>query len=166
MHSYPTTHQILLDRARNVIDCERCIAWAVGMLVEGSEVHSLCILAGETPRTCVMTIERLRDEALEELGFARLGTFRGICQAIILRNVSEYSLKGDFRPLLRDAAGGYLNGVKELRTLYLLHHAWKQLDDFGSQHYISDMTPESAEEFTRKEVDCFIARHEFKRQEN
>ncbi len=124
----------------------------------GCEVHSLCILASESNNSHYVDIERLRDTALEELGFANPNSPAGICQSIAIRHRDVWLVNGIFRALLEDAASHYvIHKVSELHALYLLHHAWQELDEFSNQWYLDGMSPQNAIEITREQIEKFVA---------
>ena len=82
MCAAPTTEDIILDRAVRGTDCQRCVDWAIGMLMQGHETDYLGRLAGQIAPFELDTISHLGDSALAELGFDTLDHGRLICGTI------------------------------------------------------------------------------------
>lgn len=72
MTATPTTDEIILDRNFRGTDCQRCVTWAIEMLVQGYDADYLRRLAGQLPVYDLDAISVLRDRALTELGYDSL----------------------------------------------------------------------------------------------
>lgn len=156
----PTTDDIILDRAVHGTDCQRCVDWAIGMLIAGHDTDYLGRLAGQIPPFDMDSISMLRDRALEELGFEDLSSQRLIC-CLIANSLYQLRKEGlSPQGILESAKHLYVvRDIIDLEPLYLLSHGLSELEEYGDQWYVDDMTPSNTPEITTQIVDEFIKLH-------
>lgn len=160
MHNPPTTEDIILDRSIQGTDCQRCVDWAISMLMLGHETDYLGRLAGQLPPFDLDSIGILRDRALEELGFEDLSSEALICCS--MANALQQHRNDDLMSerVLKSAKMLYFNHtILDLHPLYLLSHGLNDLEEFGDQWYAEGMNHSNASEIKRSMVDAFIKVH-------
>ncbi|MGY8770760.1 MAG: hypothetical protein ACKVH8_20310 [Pirellulales bacterium] len=159
-NTYPSTNEIILDRVIQGTDCQRCVDWAVGQLVEGVEKDYVCRLAGQRPPFDQIIISDLRDRALTELGFSLVSDEALICHLIASELQVYLGNDSDTGNVLTTAASIYLSHkILDLQPLYMLYHARKELEEFGEQYYINDYTKSNRLIRTAQITREFISEH-------
>jgi len=148
MKPIDSTAEILALRLlRRTID-KKFVDWAYEMLLAGFETESLLMLAGETEPYYYFEIEKLVDNALQELGLSWDD------REVVILNYVCYLVKGAL-------AGTYnisktlsmlqhlyleLDYDKLLLDFYLLYHAKDEANDLGTQWYWPDVDRDTIDE--------------------
>ena len=157
---YPTTREIVIDRANGVVNCEACVNWAIGLLLNGEDQECISHLAGECGPFDAPTIAMLRDQVLNSIGKNQLSDDEIVCHLLAYRLSDAGTDISLIRAILRDARDEYVvREIDGLYQLYLLYHAWEELDEFGQQWYVDKMDDQNSLKLTIRFVDRFVATH-------
>ncbi len=160
MSDPPSTNDIIIDRAMLGMDCQRCVDWAIGMLMHGHETDYLGRLAGQLPPFDRDEIGLLRDCALEELGFADLSSETLVCSSLANALQKHQGNVAMTNSLLESARQLYIErNIHDLQSLYLLAYGLQDLEEFGQQWYVEDMDQSNASTIARRMIDQFIRRY-------
>jgi len=156
---YPTTYDILLDRAVRGTDCKRCVDWAIGLLLQGKDSDYVCRLAGQVAPFDSFTVSELRDRALHELGFEHLDDELLICHVLARALIDAIDDRTETLRILRLAREYFVtHGYDSLRMLYLLSHGLEEFAEYGEQWYIPEMDDANRESKTCQIIEEFTQR--------
>lgn len=160
MPNPPSTDDIILDRVIQGTDCQRCVDWAIGMLMIGYDADYLCRLAGQLPPFDLDSISTLRDRALGELGFDDLSSEALICCSVANSLQRHGNDELPTRKILESAKWLYVTrDIRSLQPLYLLSHGLYELDEFGEQWYVDGMNRANVSQIAKHIVDAFVRQH-------
>lgn len=154
-----STAHILADKALQQSCGQNCVDWAITMLEDGRDGHNLTMLAAMLPPYNHFEMAALRDRALQELGFADLDADVAVRTFAIER--LRLALTGEANLIdavceVKDLCIAN-NYQKELFDFYLLHFAYVDLRDHGSQWYWPGATRQNIEATIGEHVEQFLA---------
>ncbi|HVU89263.1 MAG TPA: hypothetical protein VHD36_18195 [Pirellulales bacterium] len=153
-----TTAHILADKALDEPCGQRCVDWAISMLLEGRDGEYLTRLAGMLPPYNHFEVAALRDNALREQAIVALDP-----RVAVLTHATEQlrmALSDDVE-LVEAVALAHdlcisLDYAKELFDFYLLFNAYQDLLTAEVQWYWNGATSENIVAIIRERAAQFV----------
>jgi hypothetical protein len=137
---------------------KECVDWAVSMLEQGRDGHSLAILAGMAPPFNHFELARLRDVALQEVDVPVLGKKEAVLAyaAELLR--TALASQADLGKCLSVVANLSIemDYPRELYDFYLLHFAYEDLQESENQWHWEGGTRENIVSIIRRHIEDFL----------
>lgn len=153
-----TTLAIRAWRALDRPPDERCVQWAVGLLVLGTDTPAVRVLAGLTPPVEYYEATKLIDRALRELAVPILREEDAIdaYTAELLRDFMDgrQSLRDVFAELTRLCIDTDYDNA--LWPFYLLGHALGELDALGVQFYWEGVDRDNIDPVARQQARAWL----------
>jgi hypothetical protein len=155
---YPTTAQILAERALDMPCGQVCVDWAVGLLVEGFSSRQVEMLASLDPPFNLFDVAELRDRALREVNAPDLQKRDAVyvyARERLLSLLAGQDGLGDVLGVLKDLCIEH-DMDRNLLDFYLLYFAYDGLVSFGDQYYWEGATRDNIESIVLERARAFV----------